>query len=189
MNPEDMIEDSEIVDILEIAPVDEIVDEDGGPDPLTDDQIEGIFAGAIDDAVDFIESDISPDRIKAQRYFDGESDIGHEDGRSKVVSTKVRDAVRSVKPSLMRVFLSSSRPVEYIPRGPEDVLMAEQATEYMHYKFQEMNGFRVLSDAFHDALVKKTGIVKAYYEDHDKSEIHTFTGLSEAQYIAPHSAQ
>jgi len=184
MNPEDMIEDAEIVDILEIAPVEEIEEEDNGPEPLTDDQIEGILAGAIDDAVDFIESDISPDRIKAQRYFDGESDIGHEDGRSKVVSTKVRDAVRSVKPSLMRVFLSSSRPVEYVPRGPEDVAMAEQVTEYMHYKFQELNGFRVLSDAFHDALVKKTGIVKTYYEEYDKSEIHTFTGLSEAQYLA-----
>ena len=97
MNPEDMIEDAEIVDILEIKPMDDDDDEaDNGPEPLTDDQIEGILAGAIDDAVDFIESDISPDRIKAQRYFDGESDIGHEDGRSKVVSTKVRDAVRSL---------------------------------------------------------------------------------------------
>ena len=185
MNPEDMIGDDEIVDILEDSmDVDEEEETGAGPEPLTDDQIEGILSGAIEDAVDFIESDIAPDRIKAQRYFDGESDIGHEDGRSKVVSTKVRDAVRSVKPSLMRVFLSSSRPVEYIPRGPEDVLMAEQATEYMHYKFAELNGFRVLSDAFHDALVKKTGIVKTYYEEYDKSEIHTFTGLSEAQYLA-----
>ena len=72
MNPEDMIEDAEIVDILEIKPMDDDEDEeDNGPEPLTDDQIEGILAGAIDDAVDFIESDSSPDRIKAQRYFDG----------------------------------------------------------------------------------------------------------------------
>ena len=47
MNPEDMIEDAEIVDILEIAPVEEIEEEDNGPEPLTDDQIEGILAGPL----------------------------------------------------------------------------------------------------------------------------------------------
>ena len=47
-------------------------------------------------AVDFVESEIT-NRIKAQRYFDGEVDIGYEDGRSKCVSTKVRDVVRAVK--------------------------------------------------------------------------------------------
>lgn len=185
MNPEDLVDDDDIRDILEYG--DEEDDSEGegnGPQPLTDDEIEGIVAAAIDDAVDFIESDIAPDRIKAQRYFDGECDIGFEVGRSRVVATKVRDTVRAVKPSLMRVFLSSSRFVEYIPRGPEDVKLAAQATEYMHYKFQEMGGFRILSDVFHDALVKKAGIAKVYYEEYDTSEVHTFTGLSDAQYMA-----
>ena len=44
-------------------------------------------------------------------------DIGYEDGRSKVVATKVRDVVRAIKPSLMRVFLSTARPVEFMPHG------------------------------------------------------------------------
>ena len=185
MNPEDLVDDEDIRDILEDAMEGE--EEEYGEDdlePLTDDEIEGIVSTAIDDAVDFIESDIAPDRIKAQRYFDGEVDIGYEDGRSRVVATKVRDTVRAVKPSLMRVFLSSGRYVEYVPRNAEDVQIAEQATEYMHYKFQEMGGFRILSDVFHDALIKKVGIAKAYYEEYDTSEIHTFTGLNDAQYMA-----
>jgi hypothetical protein len=185
MNPEDLVDDDDIRDILEDAMEGE--EEEYGEDdlePLTDDEIEGIVSTAIDDAVDFIESDIAPDRIKAQRYFDGEVDIGYEDGRSRVVATKVRDTVRAVKPSLMRIFLSSGRYVEYVPRQPEDVQIAEQATEYMHYKFQEMGGFRILSDVFHDALIKKVGIAKAYYEEYDTSEIHTFTGLNDAQYMA-----
>lgn len=158
--------------------------EDSGTKRLSDDEIQEIVSSAVDDAVDFIESTIAPARIKAQRYFDGKCDLATEAGRSKVVMTKVRDTVRQVKPSLMRVFLSSGRPVEYLPRGPEDVQAAEQATVYAHVKFQELNGFRVLSDAFHDALVKKTGIVKVYYEDSYKSEIHTFTGLDENQFMA-----
>ena len=65
----------------------------------TEREIETIVQNAIDDAVDFVESEISEDRITAQRYYDGEVDIGYEDGRSKVVATKVRDTVRAIKPS------------------------------------------------------------------------------------------
>ena len=145
-------------------------------------EIEGILQDAIAQAVDFVESEITDERIKAQRYFDGDVDIGYEDGRSKVVATKVRDTVRSVKPSLMRVFMSTSKPVEFVPRGPEDVAMAEQATEYMHYVFNQNDGYRVLNDAFHDALVKKTGIVKAYWETKYRAEIFTYSDLTDEEY-------
>jgi len=145
-------------------------------------EIESIVQAAIDDAVDFVESEISEDRITAQRYYDGEVDIGYEDGRSKVVATKVRDTVRAIKPSLMRVFLSTARPVEFMPHGPEDVNMAEQATDYVHYEFQRSNGYRVLNDAFHDALIKKQGIVKAYWEEMPEAEIYTYTNLSNDEY-------
>lgn len=145
-------------------------------------EIESIVQAAIDDAVDFVESEISEDRITAQRYYDGEVDIGFEDGRSKVVATKVRDTVRAIKPSLMRVFLSTARPVEFMPHGPEDVNMAEQATDYVHYEFQRSNGYRVLNDAFHDALIKKQGIVKAYWEEMPEAEIYTYTNLSNDEY-------
>jgi len=134
------------------------------------------------DAVDFIESEISDDRIKAQRYYDGEVDIGYEDGRSKVVATKVRDTVRAVKPSLMRIFLSTAKPVEYTPKGPEDVAAAEQATSFMHHEFTRLNGYRVLNDAFHDALVKKQGIVKAYWLMTPHAKIYTFSDLSDDEY-------
>ena len=121
-------------------------------------EIEGIVQGAIQDAVDFVESEISEDRIKAQRYFDGEVDLGYEDGRSKVVATKVRDTIRAVKPSLMRVFLSTAKPVEFVPNGPEDVAMAQQATDFVNHEFNRLNGYRILNDVFHDALIKKQGI-------------------------------
>jgi len=150
--------------------------------PMTDQEIESIAREAVMDSVDFVESEIAEDRIKAQRYFDGEVDIGEEEGRSKVVATKVRDTIRAIKPSLMRVFLSTDKPVEYMPRGPEDVQAAEQATEYMHYVFNEHNGYRVLNDAFHDALVKKSGIVKVYWDNYQEQETYDFENLNEMEY-------
>lgn len=185
MKPEDRIKDEDIVNILddEIEEVEE-VEIDEGPKPMDEEEIQSIVQDAVQDAIGFIEAEISESRIKAQRYYDGRVDLGHEDGRSKVVATKVRDTIRAIKPSLMRIFLSSGRYGEFVPRGPEDVKLAEQQTEAAHQKLEESNGFRVLSDAFHDALLKKTGIVKAYYEEYDDGEIHTFTGLTEQQYMA-----
>jgi len=148
-------------------------------EPKSREEIESIVQDAIQNAVDFVESEISDDRIKAQRYMDGEVDIGYEDGRSKVVATKVRDVVRAVKPSIMRVFLSTTKPVEFVPKGPEDVAMAEQATDFIHHEFQRLNGYRVLSDAIHDALVKKQGIIKSYYKRYPTAKIYTLTDLSE----------
>tara|TARA_R110002110_G_scaffold403388_2_gene621185 strand:+ start:1331 stop:3496 length:2166 start_codon:yes stop_codon:yes gene_type:complete len=186
MEPEDMNEDDMIASMLEgeiESPMDEAEDlAESGIKPKSEREIESIVQDAMNDAVDFIEGEISDDRIKAQRYYDGEVDIGHEDGRSKVVATKVRDTVRAVKPSLMRIFLSTAKPVEYTPKGPEDVAAAEQATSFMHHEFTRLNGYRVLNDAFHDALVKKQGIVKAYWLMTPHAEIYTFSDLSDDEY-------
>jgi hypothetical protein len=154
------------------------------PERMDESQIEGVVQNAVQDAVDFIESEIADDRIKAQRYFDGEVDIGEEEGRSKVVATKVRDTVRNIKPSLMRVFLNTDKPVEYVPRGPEDVAAAQQATQYMHWAFNEIGGYRILNDAFHDALVKKVGVLKAYWDTYTDVETYTYSNITEPEYLA-----
>ena len=148
-------------------------------EPKSNEEIQGIVTDAIQEAVDFVESEIVDDRLKAARYMDGETDIGYEEGRSKVVATKVRDTIRAVKPSIMRVFMSTSKPVEFVPRGPEDVAVAEQATNFIHHEFERLNGFRVFNDAIHDALVKKQGIIKAYYKRYPSAKIYTFSDLTE----------
>jgi hypothetical protein len=164
----------------------ELMDEENetseGPKPLDDDQIEQIAATAVRGAVDFIDTEISPIRIKAQRYYDGEVDLGYETGRSKVVSTKVRDTIRAIKPSLMRIFLSTSKAVEFVPQGPEDTAFAEQASTFINWKFGELDGYKILNDVFSDALIKKVGIAKAFYEEKDTSKVYTFTDLDDEQY-------
>lgn len=151
------------------------------PSPMSDDDVQNVVAAAITDAVSFIESDIAPERIKAQKYYDGRVDVPHEEGRSRVVATKARDVVRAVKPSLMRVFLQSDKPVEFVPRGPEDVAGAEQATAYVNWKFNECNGYRLLSSVTHDALVKKTGIAKVFWEEKEEVTTEEYSNLTDDQ--------
>ena len=153
------------------------------PTRKTDDEIQAAVTLAITGAVSFIESVVKPGRVKAQRYFDGEVDIGSEDGRSSVVATKARDVVRAIKPSLMRVFLQSEKPVEFVPRGPDDVPAAEQATAFINWKFQESNGYRILNSAFHDALVKRAGIVKVFWDESEKVETESYSGLTDDEFV------
>jgi len=152
--------------------------------PLEKDEIQNIARSAIEDCVDFVESEIAFSRLKSQRYYEGNVDIGQEEGRSSVVSTKVRDAIRAIKPSLMRVFLQTDRAVEYIPEKPQDVPFAEQATKYVNYKFNELNGYRVLYDAIHDALLKKNGIIKSYWDTSEEAETYTFDNLNDMEFTA-----
>jgi hypothetical protein len=151
---------------------------------MTEDEVQSIAKDALQSAISFVESEIADDRIKSQRYFEGETDIGQEDGRSKIVATKVRDTIRAIKPSLMRVFLSSENPVEFVPTSQEDVQGAEQATKYAHWKFQQLNGYKLLNDAIHDALVKKTGVLKIWWEDNTEATIHSYNNVTEEEMMA-----
>lgn len=157
---------------------------DGPFKPLDDDEIEAIVSDAVDNAIDFIETEISEQRVKAQRYFDGDVDIGEEEGRSSTVATKCRDTVRAVKPSIQRVFMTSDRPVEFVPSGPEDVASMEQASIYAAAKFRQSNGFQILRDVTHDALVKKAGFTKTYWSEYDEPRVYDFTDVDDAQYQA-----
>ena len=147
------------------------------PKKLDKDQIQNGVRNAVKNAVDFCESEVGPDRIRASKYLRGETELEHEDGLSSVVSTVCRDTVRMVKPVLMRTFMQSGSPVEFTPVGQNDIQGAEQATEYVNWKFNENNGFRVLSDVIDDALEKKTGIAKVFWDDSESVEFDDYRNL------------
>jgi len=135
----------------------------------------------LDDAASYIDEEVSPDRVLAARYYAGEPFGDEEDGRSKVVSRDVSDTVRAMLPSLMRVFFSGERVVEFAPVGPEDTDMAEQATDYINYVFTRDNsGFLALHSAIKDALLKRTGAIKTWWDDSVKVAFEDYEGLDDA---------
>lgn len=154
------------------------------PKKLSRDDVAKIVRHAIDEAIDFIDSDIEPKHSKAAKYYAGKCNVPHEAERSGVVATKCRDEVRKVKPSLLRVFMSTARPVEFIPKGAEDVAAAEQQTAYVQYAFNEAQGYKVLYSAFHDALVKAPGIIKAWWDEREETHIEDYSSLPDEQFVA-----
>lgn len=135
---------------------------------------------AVASAEDFIDTHIAPIREKAAKYYYGGKLGNEEDGRSQIVLTEVRDTVQSILPSLMRIFTSGDRIVEFMPRTAEDVEVAEQATDAINFIFNESNnGYSVLYSAFKDALIKKLGVITWWAEEEPRVTEKKFTGVSE----------
>ncbi len=137
----------------------------------------------IQDAIQFIDDEISPIRAKATRQYLGEPYGNEVDGRSQVVSRDIRDSVAACLPSLMRVFFGSEKVCEFVPRSAEDVDAAEQATDYVNYVIREdqPNVVGLFYSVFKDALMNRGGIVKWWYDDSIDVQTHTFDGLDEGQ--------
>jgi len=123
--------------------------------------------------------ELAAERVQAlDRYF-GRPYGNEMDGRSKVVSNDVRDAVNWIMPSLLRVFLSSDDILRFDPTGPEDADQADQESDYVnHVVMKENNGFCVLHDWFWDALTLKNGYVKRWWNVEEEVTHESYTGLS-----------
>ncbi|MHC4503552.1 MAG: portal protein [Planctomycetota bacterium] len=148
----------------------------------TDDEVQGIVSRLLEDATNFAKEQLDEDRSRATDYYMGRPFGNEEDGRSKIVVPEVRNVVQAMLPSLMRVFMGPEQVNEYKPRSAEDVPMAKQATDYVNYVFMDDNpGFSILHSAFKDALVRRLGIVKWWWEEESIEYAVTLTGLSEEQ--------
>lgn len=155
---------------------------DRSPKPMTAAEKSNFLAAAIKQAEDFVDGELSEKRAEATRLYRGDPFGDEEDGRSQIVMTEVRDVVQAMLPSLLRIFLSSDHAVEYAPRRADAVQQAEQATDYINYIFQvDNNGAKVLWDAFKDALVRKTGVLKWWLDERKEVTEESFTGIDAEQ--------
>jgi len=150
-------------------------------EPMADSDLEATVGGELNDAVSFVDSELSPVRARAIQYYRGEPFGNEEEGRSQVVSTDVRDTITGIMPSLMKVFFGSKKIVNFVPRNPEDVAAAEQATDYINYIFtNDNNGFLICHSIFKDALRGALGVAKYVWEEKVEVKTEYYTGLDES---------
>lgn len=143
-------------------------------------EMQQIVASQVNDAVTWIDTNVAQERALATRMYRGEPFGDEEEGRSQAVSRDVADTVNQIIPSLMRIFFGPDKVVEFVPQGPEDVDMAEQATDYVNYIFTRDNpGFTILFDAFKDALIRKAGIIKWWWDETEEVRTVEYTGVTE----------
>ena len=150
---------------------------------MTDDELASKLSNEIESASGDFNTELSEQREDAMKYYLGEPFGNEIEGRSEIVTTDVRDTIEYIMPSLMRIFTTHNNVAEFEPQGPEDVEMAQQATDYVNYVFNKQNnGFKVLYDAFKDALISKTGVIKHFWEEKKEVTTETYTSLTEIEY-------
>jgi hypothetical protein len=150
---------------------------------MTNDELASKLSNEIESATGNFNTELSEQREQSMKYYLGEPFGNEIEGRSEIVTTDVRDTIEYIMPSLMRIFTTHNNVAEFEPEGPEDVQMAQQATDYVNYVFnRQNNGFKVLYDVFKDALISKTGIVKHYWEEKTEVSTENYTNLTEIEY-------
>ena len=163
--------------------------DEGGPEDedgvLTDEVFSGILKAGIEDAVQYIDSDLGPERAMATSYYKGAELGNEEEGRSQIVMTEVRDTVQTMLPELLKIFFESDNIVEFEPNREDTVQDAAQQSDYInHIVMQENGGVKLFFDVFKDALIRKTGIVKWFIDDTEEITEEEYTGLSGDQYLS-----
>lgn len=134
----------------------------------------------VQDAVDFVQSQLMPEWERAEEFYAGETDVPKQVGRSQVTDTVVRDTIRALKPSAMRVFLQADTIVAYEPADGMNYLagvVAQQQSLYVNQLFWENNGYSSLYNSIHNAFLKKMGVMKAYYKKTSTDEYATMDNL------------
>ena len=147
---------------------------------MTSEELQGYVGAMIDDAKKYIDDSVSPNRAEATKYYRGEEFGNEEEGRSSVVDMTVRDTVGKIMPAMMRTFFGGEKVVEFVPQTAMDVQFAETATDYVNHVLNKDNNlYMECQAAWEDALVRKTGIIKYYWEDNGDDEAYQLTGLDE----------
>ena len=149
---------------------------------ISDIEFQAIVRNEIEQALGYYDTEFSQDRIDAMDYYLGEPFGNEQEGRSQVVSTEVSDTIEHIMPSLMRIFAQSDEYVRFAPKGPEDVAMAEQASDYCNWIINNDNpGFEIVHNWFKDALLQKMGVVKYYWDETAEMQTEEYEGLNEQE--------
>lgn len=170
-------------------------------DPLFDDELaveDAVFTGSreeygidledavselselIDSAVEFMNSEMVPAWEEAEQFYDGETSLPIIADRSRATETVFRDAVRSVKPSVMRVFTQYPQIAEFKAADPMDFALgavAEAQTRFANNLFWNNGGYTVLLDATHNTLVKRSGILKSHRKTKVAEEFYILSNV------------
>lgn len=143
-------------------------------------EIQNTVKRMLEEAVSWYEENLEPEQAEATKYYHGEPFGDERDGRSKVVSTDVRDATLAQMPSIMEILFGPEKVVEFKPRGPEDEALSRQQTDACNYIVTEENdGYTLLHDWVQDGLVRKLGVTKVWWDESYRVEATEYTGLTE----------
>jgi hypothetical protein len=121
-------------------------------------------------------------RVQSLGAYRGENLRPAPEGRSQVVDRTTWEVVESVKPQILKLFLSGDEVVRFDPTGPEDIKPAElESAAVNHVVTQQNPAFNTFSGWLHDGLLHRNGYVLTYWDESDEIERESYSGLSDEE--------
>lgn len=141
--------------------------------------LKNFLADKIEDALGDEDGDVSELRaFNFNRYY-GKKYGNEREGHSQFTTREVFEAVEWAMPSIIRVFASNSRSVEFLAHSEADEDQAGQETDVANYYIQtENDGFLLLHNWTKDLLMYPNGYVKAQVEEKTVVKHDRFSGLT-----------
>lgn len=132
------------------------------------------------DAIDHMTANLYPEFERADKFYNGETDLATVAGRSKSTDTVLRDKIRSVTPHMLEKLTEAPLMAEF----SDEVLnfqgtksLTEQQSAYANQKFWAFNGYEALRDSVNAALLKKVGHFYAHEETYVDHSIQIIRGV------------
>jgi len=149
---------------------------------LSDAELLAAISAAEATALGSVSGAVMTDRADAQSRYYGRAYGDEQPGRSSVVSRDVADVVEGVVANVVKPIVSGDHVVEFAPVGPDDEERAEQETSYCNFvALERNNGFVWIVSAVKDALLLRTGYIKAGWVTRSDVVTETYQALSEEE--------
>jgi hypothetical protein len=141
----------------------------------TEDEIMALVDPKVSRSTSWVDTQLSSERSRMQRYYDGTLPKRQHEGSSSYVSSDVYDGVESMKSQLLEVFAGGHDIIRFKPLNDADVDVVRVETAYVsHLFFDKCHGLHVLSDTIDDSLKNRNGVVQYYWETEVVRDEHTF---------------
>jgi len=115
------------------------------------------------------------------RYM-GELYGNEQEGSSKFTTREVFETIEWAMPSIMRVFSSGDRVVEFDPVDPQDEMSAQQETDAVQHIFnQDNNGFVILHQLIKSALLNPNSYLKVVRDEREVVEIENYYNMNDIE--------
>lgn len=150
---------------------------------MRDNELASILDNQLNNSIGGTSTNDEADAADIMDYYTGEPYGDEVDGESKIITREVYETIQWRMPSLLRVFASGNKIVEFEASSEQDELFAEVEGEYLNHLFMKENdGFMILYDWFKDTLLSRNGYVKVWVEEEDQITTESYMGLNDYEF-------
>jgi len=145
---------------------------------MNDNEIVTLVRREVEAAQGYDSDVLSTKRERALDYYNGRMTAAAE-GRSNMVSFDVADTVHALLAQIIPIFQSSI--IEFSPESEEDEPQAQLESDFVRWQLEKSGGYKILSEAAHDALLIANGWIKVYVDEKVDVETELYGDLDPVQ--------